>query len=133
MILRVFDNDSRKDIEKVCLAANAVRTPLTISVASDYNRLSELKSFNRPIIEESLDQFIESIGTWERIRTLSSDIDMRIFEKAAEQNKYVASAKVLNEGRLELLHYVKEQSISYEYHRYGSIIEMPKVEMYNMV
>jgi len=128
MVLRVFDNDSPKDIEKVCLAASSVGTPLTISVAGDYKHLSELKTFNRPIVEESIDQFIESIGKWDRIRTLSDDIDRRIFEKAAEQNKYIANANVLNEGRLELLHYVREQSISFEYHRYGSIIEIPKIE-----
>ena len=29
----------------------------------------------------------------------------------------------VTEGRIELLHYLKEQSISYEYHRYGSITD----------
>jgi len=37
--------------------------------------------------------------------------------------KYVATAKPLVEGRLEMLHYLKEQSIAFEYHRYGSITE----------
>ena len=29
---------------------------------------------------------------------------------------------------VELIHYIKEQSISFEYHRYGSILEVPPVE-----
>ena len=136
MALRVFENDDPKDIEKVCLAARAVGTPLTVSVDSEYKDISELKSFNCTIVEESMDRFIESLDKWERIRTLSDHIDS-IIEKAAEYNVAFAKVlnegrftKVLNEGRLELLHYVREQSISFEYHRYGSIIEQPKVDSY---
>ena len=130
MVLRVFANDNPKDIEKVCCAAKSVRTPLSISVDSNYKNISEIKSLSCTVLEESIDHFIDSIGKWDRIRVLSADVDRRIFEKAAEQNVYVAFAKVLNEGRLELLHYVKEQSISFEYHRYGSIIELPEIESY---
>ncbi|MDR0796160.1 MAG: hypothetical protein LBE79_08955 [Tannerella sp.] len=130
IVLRVFDHDSPADIQKVCCATQSVGTPLTVSVAGDYKSISEIKSFNCTILEESIDQFIDSIGKWERIRVLSGDIDKRVFEKAAEHNIYVAFAKILNEGRLELLNYVKEQSICFEYHRYGSIIEHPKVENY---
>ena len=131
MVLRVFENDAPKDIEKVCCAARSVGTPLTISVDSDYKCISAIRSLNCTVLEESIEQFLDSIGQWDRIRVLSADIDSRIFEKAAAQNIYVAFAKILNEGRLELLHYVKEQSISFEYHRYGSIIEKPKIESYN--
>ena len=133
MVLRVFGNDTPEDIQKVCLAANAVGTPLTVSVDKDYKGIGEIRSFNCTMLTESIDQFIDSIGKWERIRVLSAAIDKRIFEKAAEHNKYVAFAKLLNEGRLELLHYVKEQSISYEYHRYGSIIELPEIENYRYI
>jgi len=130
MVLRVFTNDNPKDIEKVCCAAKSVHTPLTVSIDKDYKYISEIKSLNCTVVVESNDSFIDSIGKWDRIRVLSTDIDRKIFEKAAERNVYVAAAKVLNEGRLELLHYVKEQSISFEYHRYGSIIEKPKIENY---
>ena len=48
---------------------------------------------------------------------------MSYYKKAAKLGKYIATAKPLLEGRLELLHYLREQSISYEYHRYGSFSE----------
>jgi RHH-type proline utilization regulon transcriptional repressor/proline dehydrogenase/delta 1-pyrroline-5-carboxylate dehydrogenase len=51
---------------------------------------------------------------------------MEVYKKAAELGKHIAMQKPLNEGRLELLHYVKEQSIAFEYHRYGSITETPE-------
>ena len=130
MVLRVFANDAPTDITKVECAARSVGTPLTISVDSHYQGLAELRSLKCTLKEESLDQFIDSIGQWERIRVLSNEVDKRIFEKAADHNTYVAFANVLNEGRFELLHYVKEQSVSYEYHRYGSIIERPDIENY---
>ena len=43
-------------------------------------------------------------------------------------DKYIAQAAPVRNGRIELTHYIKEQSISNEYHRYGSQIEVPKIE-----
>jgi RHH-type proline utilization regulon transcriptional repressor/proline dehydrogenase/delta 1-pyrroline-5-carboxylate dehydrogenase len=34
---------------------------------------------------------------------------------------YIADAPVIAEGRIELLWYVTEQSISHDYHRYGNL------------
>ena len=130
MALRVFENDDFQDIVKVSQAAHAVKTPLTISVESDYKYIEELKSLHCIVLEQSLNQFLNSICLYERIRVISPDVDSRIFEKAAEHHTYVALSKVLNEGRLELLHYVKEQNVTYEYHRYGSIVEIPDAESY---
>jgi RHH-type proline utilization regulon transcriptional repressor/proline dehydrogenase/delta 1-pyrroline-5-carboxylate dehydrogenase len=40
---------------------------------------------------------------------------------AADSGVYLADEPVRAEGRLELLWYVREQSISYDYHRYGNL------------
>ena len=48
---------------------------------------------------------------------------MEYYNEAAKLGSYIAMAQPLAEGRVELLHYLKEQSISYEYHRYGSFAE----------
>ena len=32
----------------------------------------------------------------------------------------------MNEGRLELINYIKEQAIAFEYHRYGSMPVVPE-------
>jgi RHH-type transcriptional regulator, proline utilization regulon repressor / proline dehydrogenase / delta 1-pyrroline-5-carboxylate dehydrogenase len=42
---------------------------------------------------------------------------------AAETGFYIAKAPVLMEGRIELLHYFREQSLCNTYHRYGNIGE----------
>ena len=51
-----------------------------------------------------------------------------MFAQAAAADKYIATAAPVKEGRVELIHYIKEQSISFEYHRYGSISEVPADE-----
>jgi RHH-type transcriptional regulator, proline utilization regulon repressor / proline dehydrogenase / delta 1-pyrroline-5-carboxylate dehydrogenase len=37
----------------------------------------------------------------------------------------VSAAPVLLTGRIELLRYVREQSVSHRYHRYGSLAAQP--------
>ena len=60
---------------------------------------------------------------FERVRTCTANLSDAIFERAAKLGKHIATQKPLVEGRLELLHYLKEQSIAFEYHRYGSIFD----------
>lgn len=66
---------------------------------------------------------------YERIRTCTPDIPLSMYQRAAETNKYIATAAPVKQGRVELIHYIKEQSISYEYHRYGSgQVQEPAIE-----
>ena len=44
-----------------------------------------------------------------------------VYETAAKKAKYIVRNKPLMEGRIELLHYFAEQSISHSYHRYGNL------------
>lgn len=81
-----------------------------------------------PLKEEALAGFLKSMKNYERIRTCGADIPMEMYEEAARIDKYIATAKPVKDGRVELIHYIKEQSISFEYHRYGSILEVPSVE-----
>ena len=43
-----------------------------------------------------------------------------LFDAVRRSGRYVARAPVLMEGRIELLWYLREQSISHDYHRYGN-------------
>lgn len=81
------------------------------------------ENLNVNLIIESEDKFIDSLNRYERVRMCSSSYSDAIYDAVARQGLYIASHKPLVEGRVELLNYVKEQSISYEYHRYGSILD----------
>lgn len=108
-------------------AAAVAGTPLTISVDRDDTRKAEFAVLGHRIEEQNLWEFISAMSAYERIRTLSADIPAEIYKAAAGLNKYIATAPVVTVGRVELLHYLKEQSIAYEYHRYGSIAEVPTI------
>ncbi len=127
-ILRVQENDKLCDILMVLTASQITGTPLTISISSkdskvDLIRKIGVKSESNKLIEQEESQFLNEMDGYERVRTCTSFLSGAFYKKAAELGKYIANAPVLIEGRIELLHYLKEQSISFEYHRYGSITE----------
>jgi RHH-type proline utilization regulon transcriptional repressor/proline dehydrogenase/delta 1-pyrroline-5-carboxylate dehydrogenase len=123
---RIRENDSPADILLVLIASSTTGTPLIASI-SENNKNREIieKEIGflrniRIVVQEESD-FIAEMDQYERIRTVSSELPDAFYQKAAELGKYIADKRPLIEGRLELLHYLKEQSIAYEYHRYGSI------------
>jgi RHH-type proline utilization regulon transcriptional repressor/proline dehydrogenase/delta 1-pyrroline-5-carboxylate dehydrogenase len=48
-------------------------------------------------------------------------VPLEILKASAESGICAVSVPVSSEGRLELLWYVQEQSISVDYHRYGNL------------
>ncbi|MBO4315865.1 MAG: aldehyde dehydrogenase family protein, partial [Prevotella sp.] len=125
MVLRLFGDETFTQVEMVQLAAKTVGTPLTISVDNDHPLVGQLSG---TIKRESLDTFCQTIGDYERIRTISAQVPDDVFVAAANHDKYIAQSAPVKNGRVELAFYIKEQSIANEYHRYGSQIEVPKVE-----
>ncbi|MBW2429256.1 MAG: hypothetical protein JRF56_09875, partial [Deltaproteobacteria bacterium] len=59
-----------------------------------------------------------------RIRYASPDrVSDKIFRAAAETGFFISRSTVSMEGRIELLQYFQEQSICFNYHRYGNLGE----------
>ncbi|NCO02485.1 MAG: bifunctional proline dehydrogenase/L-glutamate gamma-semialdehyde dehydrogenase [Epsilonproteobacteria bacterium] len=56
----------------------------------------------------------------ERIRFLQPP-DVSLYEAVAEHTLYIATEPFIEHGRIELMHYFIEQSISDSYHRYGNL------------
>ena len=124
--LRVEEPDLLIDVLLVLLAAETAGTPLIVSIAPDDSKLRIVASFAEKLTKvevkkQATEAFIKEMDAYERVRTCTADLPDTFYNKAAESGKHIASNKPLTEGRLELLHYLKEQSITYEYHRYGSI------------
>ncbi|MBR4389727.1 MAG: bifunctional proline dehydrogenase/L-glutamate gamma-semialdehyde dehydrogenase [Prevotella sp.] len=125
MVLRLFGDETLAHIQMVQLAAKTVGTPLTISVAPDHPLLDQVTG---DIRQESLEDFCQGMNRYERVRTISNNVPDAVYEAAALCNRHIASSLPVKDGRVELAMYIKEQSISNEYHRYGSQIEVPEVE-----
>ncbi|MDR2953697.1 MAG: bifunctional proline dehydrogenase/L-glutamate gamma-semialdehyde dehydrogenase [Prevotella sp.] len=124
--VRVQDTDSIADVLLILSAATLAKTPVLISISQKDEKLPILERAAKIVLGIDLviqeeNQFVEEMDKYERIRTCSAGLSDVIYNKAAKLGKHIASDKPLIEGRLELLHYLKEQSIAYEYHRYGSI------------
>ena len=128
MVLRVTEKDKIEDILLAIKAAKTAHTPLTVSVDPTDPKRESVRELDAKVVEQNMWEFIASMASFERVRTLSADLPLEIYQAAAGLNKYIATAPVVTRGRVELLHYVKEQSIAHEYHRYGSITEVPEIK-----
>lgn len=123
---RVQEKDNLCDVLLVLAASNKANTPVVVSINENDQKVGAVKDASSLLLNTSVkiqaeDRFIDEMGSYERIRSCSTDLSDAIYMKAAQLGKHIASDKPLVEGRLELLNYLKEQSIAYEYHRYGSI------------
>ena len=133
-VLRVQPHDKTLDVLMIIVAACVADTPITVSVeetdkeriSSNISALTTNKVIRFEITTQDEPSFIDEMSKYERIRTCSPHISDEIYKKAAELGKYIATAPPVAEGRVELLHYLKEQSITFEYHRYGSITEQER-------
>lgn len=128
MVLRLFPGDSNEQALMIALAARTCHTPLVISFSPDDDRTEALAPTGCKLKKESDSAFYDSLVNYYRVRTCSPDLPMEMYEEIAILDLYVATAPPVRDGRVELIHYIQEQSLSFEYHRYGSISEIPPVE-----
>jgi RHH-type proline utilization regulon transcriptional repressor/proline dehydrogenase/delta 1-pyrroline-5-carboxylate dehydrogenase len=125
--IRVQPQDDLCDVLLTLYAASFTHTPTVVSVSSGDAKLNTLEKaaalLGFSLLKQDDAQFIADMDKYERIRACSPNLSDEVFCQAAKLGKHIATAKPLAEGRIELLHYVKEQSIAHEYHRYGSIFD----------
>ncbi|MCB1110215.1 MAG: proline dehydrogenase family protein, partial [Chlamydiia bacterium] len=127
MLFRIGPQDSPLNYLRVFAAALTTETRLDISwEKSEDAKIRQanwealLPIFN--IIEEDEKTFIDRLehGHIRRIRMLHPPSDA-LKEKTSELACYIDHAPVLANGRIELLHYLREMSLSVSYHRYGNL------------
>ncbi len=92
--------------------------------------ISSLEALTRPwaadieFVEESDEDLVEAIreGQVDRVRYASSaEVPLEVRKAADERFIFIADAPVSASGRVELLWYVREQSLCVDYHRYGNL------------
>ncbi|HIP29656.1 MAG TPA: aldehyde dehydrogenase family protein [Sulfurospirillum arcachonense] len=129
--IRVTKSDSLFDIMSRILAAKVSGVALHVSVEASLensvvsflyeNKDTLLKSTDK-VARESEEEFVKCFSKVNRL--IYSDIakvSKYVFTEAAKLAKFIVRGKPMMEGRLELLNYFEEQSISHSYHRYGNI------------
>lgn len=130
--VRVVDGDSPFSIFARVVAARMVGCAITVSLPHglDYRSLVRACEASQDwagvisFIEESDEELAAAIThrQTDRVRYASPDrVPLIVRQAAAETQVYIADAPVSGNGRIELLWYVQEQSISFDYHRYGNL------------
>lgn len=129
LVLRIQKNDVKLDVMRAVAAARICARNVHVS----YDNKQSLFSFKTvwwregdgiKLVQETDDQLMDAMQKEEvrRIRLLSPPSE-KIQQKAAKTGCCLRQQPVLANGRLELLHYLREVSISRDYHRYGHLEE----------
>jgi RHH-type proline utilization regulon transcriptional repressor/proline dehydrogenase/delta 1-pyrroline-5-carboxylate dehydrogenase len=135
--IRVHPDDSLSEIFCRACAARAAGCRATVSMpvgltsaaagaVALLDQLTDSWGAAIEFIEEDDASLAEAIrlGHVARVRYASPDrVPQVVRQAAAEALQYVADTPVSTNGRVELLWYVREQSISHVYHRYGNLGE----------
>lgn len=128
MAIRVLKNSSKEDIINLIFAANLTLKSGVISFENQEtldlfknNDLVKTLTAKFDVKVEDEKMFIQNVSKFERIRFSKNEISDEIFAEASKSGTYISEELITGFGTLDLLHFLKEQSISYNYHRYGYI------------
>jgi len=131
VLLRVEEEDALDEVLTTIMAIKMLGAKLHLSIPKKSRKaeliwleskqvsfIGEDDSFSR----DDENELIIKIPTVQRVRFLHPDnVTQNIYEAIADKAIYIASENFVSHGRLELMHYFIEQSISNSYHRYGNL------------
>jgi RHH-type proline utilization regulon transcriptional repressor/proline dehydrogenase/delta 1-pyrroline-5-carboxylate dehydrogenase len=139
VLLRIEEKDELDEILTTIMAVKMIGAQLHISIPKRSRKAeliwleSKQSSFigkEDTFAREDEDALIEKIPEVQRVRFLHPDnVSQNIYNAIAHKAIYIASENFVSHGRVELMHYFTEQSISNSYHRYGNLgIQSIKLE-----
>jgi len=126
IVFRIQKEDKALDILRVIAAALTCNASLEISWSRSSSSIKITDEWKETptllFLEESEDIFHHRVknGGVARVRLLSEP-SLSLQKAASLSACYLDYAPVLANGRFELLHYLREISISIDYHRYGNL------------
>lgn len=137
--IRLHPNDSLFETLARIAAARIAGNTAVLSIPEDLNNSvtlfldrTEAQELLEamPIRRQSDEELIASFEVLQRIRYAAPDrVPQSVLKAAAATGYYIARAPVLMEGRLELIHYVQNQNVCNNYHRYGNLGERTELSI----
>ena len=130
--IRIHQADTAFDIVARIAAARTVGSRITLSLPPGFvsplleqlPEATEAWAAGIEFLTETDDEVAASLRhhATDRIRYAAPDrVPLVVRRAAAETQIYLADQPVLATGRVELLWYLQEQSLSFDYHRYGNL------------
>ncbi len=121
IILRMQPQDKVIDLYRVCAAALVCGADLEISCSREAS-VDGLDQWDINIMIETEETFAQRLANYPfpRVRLLqrpSASLEFGLAKTGAR----IILGPVLANGRLELLHHVREIALSYDFHRYGNL------------
>jgi RHH-type proline utilization regulon transcriptional repressor/proline dehydrogenase/delta 1-pyrroline-5-carboxylate dehydrogenase len=133
VVVRLHNEDTLFDVLARIAAVKISACKLVISIPPEVNNKAtgflqgkEGRGFvgDVPLIHEPDADLIKNMPKIQRIRYAAPErVPHEVFVEAAKTGIYISRARVLMEGRIELLQYLREQSVCNNYHRYGNLGE----------
>ncbi|MEN8189315.1 MAG: bifunctional proline dehydrogenase/L-glutamate gamma-semialdehyde dehydrogenase [Thermodesulfobacteriota bacterium] len=138
MNIRLHEDDSLFETLVRIAAARAAGCDFVVSMerelANDVTaflegRYGRALLAKKPVICISDTELAQNLPVDGRIRYAAADrVPEELFQAAAQTGFFIARSPVYMEGRLELLHYFRQQSICNNYHRYGNLGDRAELE-----
>jgi RHH-type proline utilization regulon transcriptional repressor/proline dehydrogenase/delta 1-pyrroline-5-carboxylate dehydrogenase len=133
IVVRVHPQDTLFDILTRCAAAQIAGCDVAVSIppALDNAAVAFIRDKegqrllgDTPLSVDTEDALIQMLPDIDRIRYAGPDrIPEALWSAAAATGFYIARTPVSMHGIVELIHYLREQSICDNYHRYGNLGE----------
>ena len=131
VLLRLEEQDKLDEILTTIMAIKMIGANIYLSIPEKSKKAEfiwlEAKQHafigkNDSISRDDEDKLIAKIPDAQRVRFLHpNNVTQNIYNAIADKAIYIASDNFVSHGRLELMHYFIEQSISNSYHRYGNL------------
>jgi RHH-type transcriptional regulator, proline utilization regulon repressor / proline dehydrogenase / delta 1-pyrroline-5-carboxylate dehydrogenase len=130
VMFRFCAEDSLVSMLVSIVAAKMVgaKVHISLNVRDESEALTWLQHKAQVLLDESDTLIFEdenalgsSISNFERVRFLHATVPDSLYIKAADEAIHIACEPFVSHGRIELMHYFLEQSISDSYHRYGNL------------
>lgn len=130
-LLRLSNEDTVFEIICSYFAAKLAGSQVTISLDLGHSskalkwlklNASKFMSKEDELIVEADVTFVGMINQYDRIRVLRAFDQMKmLYKEASKTAKHITAEPFVAHGRIELMHYYSEQSVSDSYHRYGNL------------
>ena len=137
LVVRINATTALVDLLLILQALAVLDSKAVLSIDTNTTLIDKIKEIcleerlPHQVLIEDEDSFICSIDGYDRIRYSSQKVSDAVYLQAGKIGVHLVTTRPIVEGRIELLSYLQEQSISYEYHRYGSILSDLKVSRSN--
>jgi RHH-type proline utilization regulon transcriptional repressor/proline dehydrogenase/delta 1-pyrroline-5-carboxylate dehydrogenase len=131
LAIRADSSASIKDLILAILAAKLCVKEVGVSLENE-NLLIEIEKISPAILwhttvtTEKNEDFLLRMERFKRVRFVGSRESESLKNHAAKSGMAVISESVVYQGRIELLNYLQEQSVSNNYHRFGYIAQSPE-------